>query len=71
LNEADDKGWPIYLETQERRSANLYARLGFKMLQDGIETLPGGPLTWTMWRAPLANYVWLPPPDKQAAARVA
>jgi integrase len=24
LNEADDKGWPIYLETQERRSANLY-----------------------------------------------
>ena len=52
LNEADDKGWPIYLETQERRSANLYARLGFKMLQDGIETLPGGPLTWTMWRAP-------------------
>ena len=52
LNEADDKGWPIYLETQERRSVNLYARLGFKLLQDGIETLPGGPLTWTMWRAP-------------------
>jgi hypothetical protein len=52
LNEADDKGWPIYLETQERRSANLYARLGFKMLQDGIETLPDGPLTWTMWRTP-------------------
>jgi hypothetical protein len=51
-NEADDKGWPIYLETQERRSVNLYARLGFKMLQDGIETFPGGPLTWTMWRAP-------------------
>ena len=37
LNEADDKGWPIYLETQERRSAHLYARLGFKMLQDGME----------------------------------
>jgi hypothetical protein len=52
LIEADDKGWPIYLETQERRSAYLYARLGFKMLQDGIATLPGGPLTWTMWRAP-------------------
>ena len=52
LNDADDKGWPIYLETQERRSVKLYARLGFKMLQDGIETLPGGPLTWTMWRAP-------------------
>ena len=36
LNEADDNGWSIYLETQERRSTNLYARLGFKMLQDGI-----------------------------------
>ena len=52
VERSHDKGWSIYLETQERRSANLYARLGFKMLQDGIETLPGGPLTWTMWRAP-------------------
>jgi len=52
---ADEMGRPIYLETQERRSVKLYARLGFKMLQNGIETLPGGPLTWTMWREPQAS----------------
>lgn len=52
LREADKKGWPIYLETQEPRSANLYARFGFKILHKRIETLPGGPLTWTMWREP-------------------
>jgi len=52
LSKADHKGWPIYLETQERRCANLYARLGFETLQAGVETLPGGPLTWTMWREP-------------------
>jgi hypothetical protein len=50
FNAADAMGMPIYLETQERRSTKLYGRLGFKMLHDGIETLPGGPLTWTMWR---------------------
>jgi hypothetical protein len=45
-------GQPIYLETQEPRSMNLYSRFGFERLQDGIETFPGGPLTWTMWREP-------------------
>src|SRR3984893_16378113 len=45
LNEADDKGWPIYLETQERRSANLYARLGFKMLQAPREDVRLGRLS--------------------------
>jgi hypothetical protein len=47
---ADELGQPIYLETQEGRTVNLYARLGFKMLQNGMESWPGGPLTWTMWR---------------------
>jgi hypothetical protein len=31
---------------------HLYIRVGFRMLEDGIETVPGGPLTWTMWREP-------------------
>jgi hypothetical protein len=54
LNEADARSWPLYLETQERRSAKWYTRLGFRMLQDGVEAWPGGPLTWTMWRDPRA-----------------
>ena len=52
LQIADEVGHPIYLETQEPRAVNLYIRLGFRMLEDGIETVPGGPLTWTMWREP-------------------
>jgi hypothetical protein len=52
LTVADELGQPIYLETQEYRSVNLYTRLGFKMLQNDVETWPGGPSTWTMWREP-------------------
>jgi hypothetical protein len=52
LKEVDDSGLPMYLETQEGRSPNLYGRFGFRMVRDGFETLPGGPLTWTMWRDP-------------------
>jgi len=52
LEIADEVGHPIYLETQEPRAVNLYTRLGFHILENGIETLPGGPLTWTMWREP-------------------
>lgn len=52
LQIADEVGHPIYLETQEPRVVNLYTRLGFRMLENGIETVPGGPLTWTMWREP-------------------
>jgi GNAT superfamily N-acetyltransferase len=55
LRRADDEGWPIYLETQDRRCIGFYARMGFKILQDGVETLPGGPVTWTMWREPQAE----------------
>jgi hypothetical protein len=50
LNELDQLGLPIYLETQESRCPNLYGRFGFKLSQNGFETLPHGPLTWTMWR---------------------
>jgi hypothetical protein len=52
LKQVDEYGVPIYLETQEGRSPNLYGRFGFKMVQNGFETVPGGPLTWTMWREP-------------------
>jgi hypothetical protein len=52
LKEVDDLGQPMYLETQEGRSPNLYGRFGFRMMRDGFETVPGGPLTWTMWRDP-------------------
>ena len=27
----------------------------FKMLQGGFETVPDGPLSWTMWREPQAS----------------
>jgi hypothetical protein len=52
FDEADKIRAPVYLETQDRRSVNLYTRLGFKMLHDRFETIPGAPLTWTMWREP-------------------
>jgi hypothetical protein len=52
---ADEAGHPFYLETQERRSVKLYLRLGFRTLGNGVEALPGGPLTWTMWREPRAR----------------
>jgi hypothetical protein len=55
FNAADENGWPVYLETQDRRSTKLYGRLGFRMLQDGFETVPAGPLTWTMWRESQAS----------------
>ncbi len=52
LDEADAHGWPIYLETQERRSVDYYWRLGFKILGQAVEVFPGSPPTWTMWREP-------------------
>lgn len=55
LRHVDENGWPIYLETQEPRVTKLYARFGFEMLQERVETPPGGPLTWTMWREPQRN----------------
>jgi len=56
LEDADAEGLPIYLETQVSRLTELYGRFGFKVLTEGIETLPGGPATWTMWREPRARW---------------
>ncbi len=50
LDEADARGWPAYLETQNRRTVALYERLGFKVVQSQLTTIPGAPPTWTMWR---------------------
>jgi hypothetical protein len=55
LKEADRAKMPIYLETQERRTVQWYGRLGFTVLQEGIEVFPGAPATWTMWREPGAR----------------
>jgi hypothetical protein len=55
LAAADELGVSTYLETQECRTVNLYARLGFKMVRDGMKSWPGGPLTWTMWREPAGS----------------
>jgi hypothetical protein len=52
LEEADANDWPVYLETQDRRAVDLYRRLGFEVSSSGVEILPGGPPTWTMWRRP-------------------
>ena len=57
LNEIDANEWPVYLETQEERATKLYARFGFRMIHEKIETIPGGPPTWTMWRGPRAGVI--------------
>ncbi|MGH6727898.1 MAG: hypothetical protein ACREB8_15350 [Pseudolabrys sp.] len=54
LNDADENGWPCYLETHNQRLTRLYRPMGFEILHDGFEMFPGGPLTWTMWREPRA-----------------
>jgi hypothetical protein len=72
FNKVDEKSWPIYLETQDPRAAKWYGRLGFTMLHDGCETVPGGPLTWTMWREPHAKNQRSPLADaKHVSQRVA
>jgi GNAT superfamily N-acetyltransferase len=68
LKEVDERGWPIYLETQEPRATKLYARFGFKVLRSDVEIVPGGP-TWTMWREPRSNAVRRPDNVRASAFR--
>lgn len=49
LEEADSRGWPTYLETQDSRTVTLYLRLGFRIVGG---TVTAGMRTWTMWRDP-------------------
>ena len=52
LAEAQRRQMPVYCETQERGNVEWFRRLGFRILHEGLEAFPGGPLTWTMWREP-------------------
>ncbi|WP_019854313.1 GNAT family N-acetyltransferase [Actinopolyspora mortivallis] len=51
LQEADRAGVPSFLETSDERNVEIYRRFGFEV-QTEVQVPDGGPLTWTMWRAP-------------------
>lgn len=51
LEEAHANGWSAYLQTQDARTVALYLKLGFELVQSAFSTLPGAPLTSTMWRS--------------------
>ncbi|MGC9670652.1 GNAT family N-acetyltransferase [Planosporangium sp. 12N6] len=52
--ELDPAGAPAYLEASSERSAELYARLGFRRLDYTLD-LPDGPSLYPMWREPAAG----------------
>ena len=50
LDDADDNGWPCYLESSNPRNISLYLRHGF--VETGQLHLPEGPYLTQMWREP-------------------
>ena len=50
LDDADDNGWPCYLESSNPRNISLYLRHGFE--ETGQLHLPDGPYLTQMWREP-------------------
>ena len=50
LDDADDNGWPCYLESSNPRNISLYLRHGF--VETGQLHLPDGPYLTQMWREP-------------------
>jgi len=50
LDDADDNGWPCYLESSNPRNVSLYLRHGF--VETGQLPLPDGPSLTQMWREP-------------------
>ena len=50
LDDADDNGWPCYLESSNPRNVSLYLRHGF--VETGQLHLPDGPDLTQMWREP-------------------
>ena len=50
LDDADDNGWPCYLESSNPRNVSLYLRHGF--VETGELPLPDGPSLVQMWREP-------------------
>jgi hypothetical protein len=52
---AHGEGFPVYLEAQERSSAEIYRQFGgCILLRDEVELFPGGPVTWTLLKEPPA-----------------
>lgn len=51
LERADSAGLSTYIEASSKRSAALYARLGFVHI-DVLDLPEGGPPVWLMRRAP-------------------
>jgi GNAT superfamily N-acetyltransferase len=51
LEDADDRGWPCYLESSNPRNVSLYLRHGF--VETGQLHLPDGPHLTQMWREPV------------------
>jgi GNAT superfamily N-acetyltransferase len=51
LADADENGWPCYLESSNPRNVSLYLRQGF--VETGELSLPDGPSLTQMWREPM------------------
>jgi ribosomal protein S18 acetylase RimI-like enzyme len=51
LGMVDEEGVGSYLETQKEENLAYYRRFGYQ-LRDTLRPVPGGPMLYTMWRAP-------------------
>jgi ribosomal protein S18 acetylase RimI-like enzyme len=51
LEKVDEAGEPAYLESSKERNVPLYARFGFKVI-DELPSKSGSPPIWRMWREP-------------------
>jgi hypothetical protein len=51
---ADEGRLPCYVQTTMSQYLELYRNLGFEVLSDGVEAMPGAPL-WTFCRRPQAE----------------
>jgi GNAT superfamily N-acetyltransferase len=51
LAHVDEEGDPAYLESSKERNVPLYARFGFKVI-DEVPSKAGSPPLWRMWREP-------------------
>ena len=51
LERCDHEGRPAYLETQSPENVVFYRRFGFEVREE-LDSVPGGPRAWTMWREP-------------------
>jgi hypothetical protein len=50
LDEADERGLPIYAETLTPLTFEWTRRFGFTVLHEDTEIFPGGPRTSILWR---------------------